>query len=100
MIVGVARPSILPSNPTAVSIINAGAERVIRITEQEFYDAMQAYFFDTHNIAEGAGAGPLAGLLKEKDEMAGKKVGLILTGGNADRAQFQKALCTDCSRWT
>ena len=53
---------------------------------------MKAYFFDTHNMSEGAGAGPLAGLLKEKDRMAGKKVGVILSGGNADRAQFEQAL--------
>jgi threonine dehydratase len=84
----------------ALEIIHAGAERFVRIAEEEFYVAMQAYFFDAHNIAEGAGAGPLAGLLKEKDKMAGKKVGVILTGGNADRAQLQKALCTDCSRWS
>lgn len=86
-------------DPIALEIINQGAERIVRISEQEFRDAMQAYFFDTHNIAEGAGAGPLAGLLKEKEQMAGKKVGVILTGGNADRAQFQQVLCTDCSRW-
>lgn len=85
---------------SAFEIINKGADRIIRVAEQEFRDAMQAYFFDTHNIAEGAGAGPLAGLLKEKDKMAGKKVGVILTGGNADRAQFQEALCSDCSRWS
>lgn len=83
---------------SAFEIINKGADRIVRIAEQEFRNAMQAYFFDTHNIAEGAGAGPLAGLLKEKDKMAGKKVGVILTGGNADRAQFQQALCSDCSR--
>ncbi len=86
-------------DPAAVEIINQGADRIVRIEEQAFRDAMQAYFFDTHNIAEGAGAGPLAALLKEKDRMAGKKVAVILTGGNADRAQFQQALCTDCSRW-
>jgi len=87
-------------DPSAVAIINAGADRIVRLAEDEFRAAMQAYFFDTHNIAEGAGAGGLAGLLQEKDKMAGKKVGVILSGGNADRAQFQQALCTDCSRWT
>lgn len=86
-------------DPTALEIINRGADRIVRISEQEFRNAMQAYFFDTHNIAEGAGAGPLAGALQEKEKMAGKKVGIILTGGNADRAQLQQALCTDCSRW-
>ncbi len=85
---------------TAVEIINKGADRIVRVTEDEFRAAMQAYFFDTHNIAEGAGAGPLAALLQEKDRLVGKKVAVILSGGNADRAQFQQALCTDCSRWS
>lgn len=84
-------------DPTAVEIINRGAERIVRIAEDEFRAAMQAYFFDTHNMSEGAGAGPLAGLLKEKDKMAGKKVGVILSGGNADKEQFLRALGTDCS---
>jgi len=79
-------------DPQAVEIINAGAERIVRLAEEEFRDAMRAYFFDTHNIAEGAGAGPLAGLLQEKDKMAGKKVGVILSGGNADKDQFLQAM--------
>lgn len=86
-------------DPTAVEIINKGADRIVRVTENEFRNAMQAYFFDTHNIAEGAGAGPLAALLKEKERMKGRKVAVILSGGNADRAQFQQAICTDCSRF-
>lgn len=71
----------------ALQIIRAGADRIVQVSEQGFLDAMRAYFFDTHNIAEGAGAGGLAGLMKEKERMAGKKVGVILSGGNADRAQ-------------
>jgi len=76
----------------AVEIINAGAERIVCLAEEEFRAAMRAYFFDTHNIAEGAGAGPLAGLLQEKDRMVGKKVAVILSGGNADKAQFMEAM--------
>lgn len=79
-------------DPQAVDIINAGADRIVRLSEDEFRAAMRAYFYDTHNIAEGAGAGPLAGLLQEKDRMAGKKVGVILSGGNADKAQFLEAM--------
>ena len=79
-------------NAEAVKIICEGAERVVRIEEEEFLDAMAAYFVDTHNVAESAGAGPLAALLKERDAMAGKKVGLILSGGNSDRAMFRDVL--------
>ncbi len=53
---------------------------------------MRAYFADTHNVAEGAGAAPLAALLQERDKMAGKTVGLILTGGNVDTEVYQGVL--------
>jgi threonine dehydratase len=81
----------------AVKIICEGAERVVKIAEDEFLDAMAAYFVDTHNACETAAAGPLAALMKEKGTMAGKKVGLILSGGNSDRVLFQKALARDIS---
>lgn len=79
-------------DPNALAIILGGAERIVRVSEQGFRDAMRAYFYDTHNIAEGAGAAPLAALMREKGRMSGKKVGVVLSGGNADWAQLQGAL--------
>jgi len=75
----------------ALAILSAGAERILRVSDDGIREAMRAYFYDTHNIAEGAGAAPLAGLMQEKDRMAGKKVGVVLSGGNADWAQLQSA---------
>ena len=54
--------------------------------------AIGFYFSDTHNIAEGAGAAPLAALLHEKSLNAGDKVGVVLTGGNIDRQLYLRAL--------
>ncbi len=54
--------------------------------------AMGHFFSDTHNIAEGAGAAQLAALLQERERMRGKKVALVLSGGNLDRALYLKAL--------
>jgi threonine dehydratase len=79
-------------DPEAVAVINKSAERIVKVGEDEILAAMEHYFTDTHNVAEGAGAAPLAALLRERDRMAGKKVGLILTGGNADKALFSRAL--------
>ena len=79
----------------AVQIICDGADRVVRIPEEGFMDAMAAYFVDTHNTCESAAAGPLAALLQEKGRMAGKKVGLILSGGNPDRELFRDVLARD-----
>jgi threonine dehydratase len=68
----------------ALDIIRAGAARVVSVTEDEIADAVRLYYTTTHNLAEGAGAAPLAALIKEKARYAGKRVGLILSGGNID----------------
>jgi len=79
-------------NAAAVAEINAGAERIVTVSEDEIAEAMRIYFTDTHNVAEGAGAAPLAALLKERQAMQGRKVGLVLSGGNVDRDVFAKIL--------
>ena len=79
-------------DPDAVAIVNAGAARVIAVGEDGIADAMRAYYTDTHNIAEGAGAAPLAALMQERAAMRGKKVALILSGGNIDREVYLRVL--------
>jgi len=68
----------------AFDIIKAGAARVVAVSEDEIAEAIRLYYATTHNLAEGAGAAPLAALMKEKDRYRGKRVGLILSGGNID----------------
>lgn len=68
----------------ALEAILKGVVRIVTVSESEIKTAMGIYYSDTHNIAEGAGACPLAALLKEKDKMQGKKIGLVLSGGNVD----------------
>jgi len=53
---------------------------------------MRILFSDTHNLAEGAGAAALAAAMQERDRLAGKRVAVILTGGNIDRALFAEVL--------
>jgi len=74
----------------AFEIIKKGASRVITVNDLEIAKAMYQYYQTTHNLSEGAGAVPLAGLMKEKQQMKGKKVGLILSGGNIDFESFNK----------
>jgi threonine dehydratase len=76
-------------DPAALEIIRAGAERIVTVTDAEVAGAIRAYWQDTHNLAEGAGAAPLAALLQERGRMAGKRVGVILCGGNIDLALFR-----------
>jgi threonine dehydratase len=77
---------------SALKIITQHAERIVRVTDAQVAAAMRHYFTDTHNVAEGAAAAPLAALLKEKDQMAAKRVGLVLTGGNVDAEVFAEVL--------
>lgn len=79
-------------DPDAFRLIRQGAERVVAVSEAGIRQAMRHYFTDTHNVAEGAGALPLAALLAEREQMRGRKVGLILSGGNVDREVYAAVL--------
>jgi len=70
----------------AIDRIRAGAERIVQVSDAEITAAIRAYWSDTHNLAEGAGAAPLAALLQERERLQGRRVGLILSGANLDLA--------------
>jgi threonine dehydratase len=53
---------------------------------------VRLYFNATHQVAEGAGAAPLAALVQERGRMAGKSVALVLTGSNIDAAVYRRIL--------
>ena len=70
----------------ALRIIAAGAARIIQVSDDAIVDGIRAYWTDTHNLAEGAGAAALAALISERAQMRGRRVAVILTGGNIDLA--------------
>jgi threonine dehydratase len=74
----------------AFAIIRGGASRIVTVSDDAIAEAIRAYWTDTHNLAEGAGAAPLAALLQERTRMAGKRVGLVISGGNIDLALFRR----------
>ena len=76
----------------ALAIARRGAERVLRVSDDEVESAMRALFSDTHNTAEGGGAAALAALLQEKKRMRGRKVAVVLSGGNVDSSLFATVL--------
>lgn len=76
-------------------IYSENAERFVAVSDDEVAAAMRLYFTATHNVAEGAGAAALAALMQERERMQGKKVGLILTGGNVDTNIFRRVLDGD-----
>jgi threonine dehydratase len=76
----------------ALAIYGPGAARIVTVSDAEVAGAIRAYYTDTHNLAEGAGAAPLAALMQERERMAGRKVAVILCGGNIDREWFLTVL--------
>ena len=76
----------------ALEIIWQNVARIVEVSENEIAEAMRAYFEDTHNMAEGAGAAALAGALKEKDALQSRHIGIVLTGGNVDRETYAAVL--------
>jgi threonine dehydratase len=81
----------------ALTIIRKGASRIVQVSDDEIGAAIRAYWTDTHNLAEGAGAAPLAAALQEKARNRGKRVGLILSGGNIDFDLFQKWIASSAT---
>jgi threonine dehydratase len=79
-------------NQGALETILKGASRVVTVNDAEVRDSMRHLFSDTHNAAEGAGAAAFAALISERDRMRGRKVAVVLTGGNVDRAIFARVL--------
>ena len=77
---------------SALAIARRGVERVVQVSDDEVKSAMRAIFSDTHNVAEGAGAAALAGLMRDKESMRGRTTAIVLTGGNVDSAVYAKVI--------
>ncbi len=78
--------------PEALEIYAKGAARIITVSDAEVAEAIRVYYRDIHNLAEGAGAAPLAGLMQERARMQGREAAVILCGGNIDTDWFVTVL--------
>jgi len=79
-------------NADAMQVIWNNVSRIVEVSDAEIAFAMRAYYQDTHNLSEGAAAAALAGALKEKDTLAAKTIGIVLTGANVDLDLFSQVL--------
>jgi threonine dehydratase len=64
----------------------------VLVSDDEILSAQTLMIEATRNLVEAAGAAPLAAALRLREELGGKRVALILSGGNASRAQLLEAL--------
>lgn len=79
-------------NADALEVIWRGVDRVVEVTDDEVASAMRAIFECTHNVAEGAGAAPYAAVVRERERLRGKRVAVVLSGGNVDREVFARVI--------
>src|SRR5579871_1263769 len=82
-------------DPDSFEIIRKGASHIVQVTDDEIGAAIRAYWTDTHNLAEGAGAAAFAAAFQEKAKLRGKRVGLVLSRGNIDFDLFRKWVTAD-----
>jgi threonine dehydratase len=73
-------------------IINQKVDDIVTVSEEEMVKAIRLLLFHTHNLAEGAGAATLAAALQLGSQLAGKRVAIILSGGNIDAATLRRVL--------
>ena len=79
-------------HPEAMELIWKNVARVVAVSDAEIAHAMRAYYQDTHNLAEGAGAAALAAALQESSGLRGKRIGIVLSGGNVDMETYRDVL--------
>ena len=74
------------------SILRDLLDDIVLVTDDEIDRAIVLLLRATHNLAEGAGAAPLAAALKLRGRIAGKKIVLILSGGNLNVEKLKEIL--------
>jgi threonine dehydratase len=76
----------------ALAIMLGNVGRMVEVTDAELAAAMRAIFAMTHNVAEGAGAAAFAAAWRERESLAGLRVGIVVSGGNVDTTVFADVL--------
>jgi threonine dehydratase len=79
-------------DPDALAMIRRGADRIVTVSEEAIREGMRACFSDTHQVAEGAAATTFAALAAERERIAGRRVAVVLSGGNVDRDVYAEVL--------
>jgi threonine dehydratase len=73
-------------------ILKKELDAIVTLTEEELAEGVRLALRATHNLAEGAGAAPLIAAMKLRDQLAGKKVVCVMSGGNIDQRTLKKVL--------
>lgn len=82
----------------ALEVICRGVDRIVQVSDDEVSAAMCTLFECIHNVSEGAGAAALAAAVQEQPRIIGRKIAVILSGGNVDREIFSAVLRNNSSQ--
>ena len=74
------------------STLQEGLAGFVTVTDAELAEAIRTVLKLTHNLVEGAGALGVAAALKLGDQLRGKRVGVVFSGGNIDTAVLRRIL--------
>jgi threonine dehydratase len=85
-----AAPFMLPQ-----SILWEHLSDFVLVGEEEMLRGIVQFLECTHNLAEGAAAASLAAAIRLRDRLKGKKVVLIMSGGNVSLTNLRRALELD-----
>lgn len=72
-----------------------GLTGFVKVSEASLADAVRLLLRTTHSLAEGAGAAGLAGLVALRETLAGKSVGICISGGNIDQESLRRVVCRE-----
>lgn len=72
--------------------LSEGLTGFVAVSDAEIAAAIRMLLRTTHNLAEGAGAAGLAGLLQLREQLAGKTVAIVVSGSNVDGETLRRVL--------
>ena len=73
-------------------ILRRELDDIVTLTEAELEEGVRLALRATQNLAEGAGGASLMAALKLRDQLAGKKVVCVMSGGNMNMAVLRRIL--------
>lgn len=91
--IAVARPS-----PSAIRLARSMGAETLVVDDAQVEEAVALYLEIEKLMSEGAGAAPLAALLAHPDRFRGRRVGLLLSGGNVDLRVLASAMLRALAR--
>jgi threonine dehydratase len=78
--------------PFTFAALQEGLAGFVAVSEAELAEATRLLIRTTHTLVEGAGAAGLAGLFRLRETLAGRQVGIVISGGNVDEATLRRLL--------